>query len=68
MQQEPAKFLKQRQVADMLGVTVRCLERWRARGEGPKFFKLVGQIRYLPSDVAAWLATRQKRFTNQTNR
>lgn len=48
------------QVADLLAVTTRCLEEWRARGVGPTFRRLGGVgarplIRYAKDDVSRWL-------------
>jgi hypothetical protein len=43
------------QTAKMLDVAVITLSQWRARGEGPRYFK-VGRrgIRYRLGDVLAW--------------
>ncbi len=39
-----------------LGITVGTLNRWRARGLGPKFIKYTARhIRYRPQDVDAYL-------------
>lgn len=49
--------------ADYIRVTERTLTNWRDRGHGPRFKKTgpgkTAQIRYLLSDVDAWLADDQ---------
>ena len=53
------RLLTQRQVADMLRVTPRTVERWRETGAGPTFFRVGGLCRYRPEDLAAWLDARR---------
>jgi predicted DNA-binding transcriptional regulator AlpA len=48
-------MLGPRQAAHQLGVTTRTLDNWRARGRGPAYVTLEGQIRYRSEDVDAWL-------------
>lgn len=49
-------MLKQREVAEMLGVTNETLIRWRSLGQAPPFCKLPsGLIRYRIEDVEKWL-------------
>ena len=51
-------------VATLLGVGVRTLERWRGTGEGPRFVKLSTKtIRYTDADVAAFVAANVKANT-----
>ena len=46
------RALTEREVADMLGLSVATLRAWRHRGRGPRFLRLGRSVRYLPSDVA----------------
>lgn len=52
-------FLNTKQLADMLGLSTRTLERQRVDGSGAKYCKLGAGIRarviYRLSDVQAWL-------------
>ncbi len=48
-------MLGPRQAAHVLGVSTRTLEEWRARGKGPAYHRMEGQIRYAQSDLDAWL-------------
>jgi predicted DNA-binding transcriptional regulator AlpA len=47
---DTARALTEREVADMLGLSVATLRAWRHRGRGPRFLRR--SVRYLPSDVA----------------
>lgn len=47
-----ARALTEREVAELLGLSVATLRAWRHRGKGPRFLRLGRSVRYLPSDVA----------------
>jgi predicted DNA-binding transcriptional regulator AlpA len=50
-----------RQVADLLGVSVECLVRWRQNGEGPSFIRIGSRrIAYDMRDLAAWLISHRQ--------
>jgi predicted DNA-binding transcriptional regulator AlpA len=49
---DTTRALTEREVADMLGLSVATLRAWRHRGRGPRFLRLGRSVRYLPSDVA----------------
>jgi predicted DNA-binding transcriptional regulator AlpA len=51
-------LLTQRQCAEALALSERTLERLRVSGAGPKFLRIRHLVRYRPSDVEAWLASR----------
>jgi hypothetical protein len=50
-------------VATLVNVSRPTLRRWRKQNKGPPFVKLGREkgaaIRYIPEDVAAWLAARR---------
>lgn len=55
--------LEEEHVAGMLGVESSTLQRWRRENYGPPFSRLRGprgRVRYLRSDVIAWLRSRQE--------
>jgi predicted DNA-binding transcriptional regulator AlpA len=55
--EELEKHLPERQVADLLGVSVLTLRKWRWQRRGPTYVKLEGRtVRYSASAVAAYLA------------
>lgn len=49
--------------ADMLGVSVASLARWRCDGTGPVFVKLGGRVGYDPADLTAWVESRRRSTT-----
>jgi predicted DNA-binding transcriptional regulator AlpA len=52
------RLLTEHELAEMTGVALATLRRWRLLGRGPKFLKLGATVRYTPQDVSAWLASR----------
>ncbi len=59
-------LVRQEDAAIMLGVTPRCMENWRHRGEGPNFVRISGRcIRYRKSDLALWIEARVKSSTSE---
>ncbi|MEU4327735.1 helix-turn-helix transcriptional regulator [Nonomuraea dietziae] len=44
-----------REVAEYLGVPLGTLYQWRTRGLGPPGRRIGKHLRYLPSDVLAWV-------------
>jgi excisionase family DNA binding protein len=54
-------FLTQKQLAELINVSERTLERWRVQGRGPKFVAMGPRRRlYRVSDVDDW--TRSQTF------
>jgi predicted DNA-binding transcriptional regulator AlpA len=47
-------YLTTTEAAARLGLAPRTLERWRWAGTGPRFRKLGGAVRYVPSDLNSW--------------
>lgn len=47
--------LTERDVAEVLRMKVTTLRAWRLKGRGPKFVKFGSAVRYLASDVAAYV-------------
>jgi predicted DNA-binding transcriptional regulator AlpA len=54
-QRQVGDLLNEHDVAAKLSKSVQTIRRWRMLDKGPKFFKLGGNVRYKPEDVAAWL-------------
>ena len=52
MPDSTTRALTEREVAELLGLSVATLRAWRHRGKGPRFLRLGRSVRYLPSDVA----------------
>jgi predicted DNA-binding transcriptional regulator AlpA len=51
-------LLNEYQVAEVVGMSVASVRRWRLFRQGPKYLKIGAAVRYKPEDVAAWLALR----------
>ena len=49
---DAVRAFTEREVADMLGLSVATLRAWRHRGKGPRFLRLGRSVRYLPSELA----------------
>lgn len=49
------EYLNPREAATLTGFTARALEAMRARGIGPRFFKVGASVRYRPADLRAWI-------------
>jgi excisionase family DNA binding protein len=45
------------EVAELLGIPVATLYRWRHRGEGPRGYRIGRHVRYRRSVVDAWVET-----------
>ena len=43
------------EVADVLGVSIRTLERWRFEGRPPRFHRVGRAVRYLEADVVEFI-------------
>lgn len=59
------KLIDTKTAAPLIGITPETLENWRARGEGPPFYKTpgrTGKVLYDPADIAAWRA--QHRYSS----
>lgn len=48
---DATRALTEREVAELLGLSVATLRAWRHRGKGPRFLRLGRSVRYLPSDL-----------------
>ncbi len=44
------------ETAQVLGVSVATVRRWRLMGAGPRFRKLGGAVRYFSEDIEAFIA------------
>lgn len=49
------RWMRDTEVAELLGMGPWTLRFWRTKGIGPKFFRIGRNIRYRLSDVEVWL-------------
>ena len=50
-------LLNEKQVAEILGVSLAAVRRWRYENRGPRFHKLGAAVRYSSEDLDSWLAS-----------
>ncbi len=60
-----AALLNETQAAQLLGITIRALQGWRLRGDGPLYVKLGRLVRYRRSEIERWLDAHSRRHTSQ---
>ena len=53
------------QTAELLGLSVKTLRRWRWIGKGPHFLKCGSAVRYADQDITAYLDAAQRRSTSE---
>lgn len=69
MRRQPLQpLLDQRQVATLLGVSTKALERWRLVGKGPKWLRCGRLARYRPEDLEAWIEAGLRQSTSDPGR
>ncbi len=49
------KLMTENEVADITGFKITTLRQWRYNGDGPRFIKIGRSVRYLYTDVEAWI-------------
>lgn len=50
------RLINETEAADFLGYTIRALQNWRVRGQGPRFIKVSARsIRYRRRDLIRWI-------------
>jgi DNA-binding transcriptional MerR regulator len=54
------KFLRTKAAAKILGISAKTLELWRAKNQGPDFFKLGGRYFYTEEDLFKFLSSCKK--------
>jgi len=52
------KFLNEKEVAALLGVSVATVRRWRLLHQGPRYLKLGSSVRYSIESISVWLQSR----------
>lgn len=60
----PSLLLREDKAAEILGFSVRTLQNWRLRGIGPPFVAASRSVRYLRSDLEAWVIKQRRLSTS----
>lgn len=64
----PDQLLNEHDACELLGYSVRTLQKWRVVGGGPKFIKVSSRsIRYRVQDLLNWIAERTVTSTSDTS-
>jgi predicted DNA-binding transcriptional regulator AlpA len=63
---EMDSLLNQKQAAQVLGISVRTLERHRVAGTGPRWARLGRLVRYRESDLVEWIERNLRSSTSET--
>lgn len=62
----PITLMDEADLAELLEISVRTLQKWRHEGGGPRYVKLGRMVRYDWEDVMDWLESRKLRSTSDT--
>jgi predicted DNA-binding transcriptional regulator AlpA len=54
------RLLKSKELAEVFGLEDNTLRIWRARGEGPPYYKVGSSVRYDQEKVREWLEDRER--------
>lgn len=60
-----SKLIDEQKLADWLGESVSTIQKWRVKGDGPKFVKNPKSIRYKVGDVRDWIEKRTVSSTSE---
>jgi hypothetical protein len=63
---QATRLLKEHPTAEILGVEVSTLRRWRWSGDGPPFVKIGYAVRYDPRELAAFIKAGRRRSTSDS--
>ena len=61
------RLLDQNEVAKLLGLSARTLERLRVTGTGPQFIRIGRLVRYRPCDLADYVDRNLRNSTSEAN-
>lgn len=52
---DPDALLTEAQAAQVLGLSIRTLQSWRCRGDGPAFVRAGRAVRYRKTEINSWV-------------
>lgn len=59
-----SRLVTERDASELLGVSMRTLQKWRLQGKGPSFVKLGHAVRYDVRDLEAYIEGGRRRSTS----
>ena len=59
-----SRLVTERDASELLGVSMRTLQKWRLQGNGPRFVKLGHAVRYDVKDLEAYIESGRRRSTS----
>jgi phage terminase Nu1 subunit (DNA packaging protein) len=63
MAKAAVQYVTEKVVADLLEISIRTLQDWRIRKEGPPFYQFGASVRYDLAEVLHWAKTRSRDST-----
>jgi predicted DNA-binding transcriptional regulator AlpA len=60
----PAKYLRTKEAARVVGLCARTLEKHRTYGTGPRYAKIGGRVLYDIDDLTAWIESATRHSTS----
>ncbi|RIL08215.1 MAG: hypothetical protein DCC71_00230 [Proteobacteria bacterium] len=64
-QRPVSRLVTVRDASELLGVSMRTLQKWRLQGSGPRFVKLGHSVRYDVKDLEACIEGGRRRSTSE---
>ena len=61
-----SRLVTERDASELLGVSVRTLQKWRLQGNGPQFVKLGHAVRYDVKDLEAYIERARRCSTSDS--
>lgn len=49
------QFKSEREIAPIIGISHRTLQKWRLYGRGPRYYKVCGSVKYNVNEVLQWV-------------
>ena len=61
-----SRLVTDRDTSELLGVSLRTLQKWHLQGNGPRFVKLGHAVRYDVKDLEAYIERARRRSTSDS--
>lgn len=61
-----SRLVTERDASELLGVSMRTLQKWRLHGNGPPFVKLGHAVRYDVTDLETYIEGARRRSTSDS--